>query len=58
MKRCHRKLHVLMWALLGPIAMVGLILGINARVTFPTQAPPVTEDLPQTMPPAKEVIPK
>ncbi|MFT6082888.1 MAG: hypothetical protein ACI8UD_002730 [Planctomycetota bacterium] len=58
MKRLHRKAHVLMWALLGPIAMVGLIVAVNARVVIPTQAPPVQQDVPQTMPPAKEVAPK
>ncbi|MFT4513823.1 MAG: hypothetical protein ACI89X_001682 [Planctomycetota bacterium] len=58
MKRCHRKVHVLMWALLGPIAIVGLIVAINARVVIPTQEPPFKQDVPQTMPPAKEVAPK
>ena len=58
MKRCHRKAHVLLWALLGPAAIVGLIVAVNARVTIPSQEPPVKQDVPQTMPPAKEVAPK
>jgi hypothetical protein len=58
MKRSHRKAHVLMWMVFGPIALAGLLVAVNARVAMPTQAPPVTEQLPQTMPPAKEVAPK
>lgn len=58
MKRCHRRLHVFMWLLLGPIALTGLILGINARVTIPPQEPPVANELPASPLPTKEVAPK
>ena len=58
MKRSHRLAHVLIWALLGPIAVVGLIAAVNARVVIPSQEPPVKEDVPTTLPPAKEVAPK
>ena len=44
--------------LLGPIAIIGLIVAVNARVVIPTQEPPIKQDVPKTMPPAKEVAPK
>jgi hypothetical protein len=58
MRRGHRKTHLLVWAILGPLALLGLFLGIAARSDMPTQAPPVVDELPQSNPPATEVTDK
>ena len=58
MRRSHRKMHAVLWAILGPAALVGLWLGITARPSMPTQAPPVVDELPSTIPPATEVTEK
>ena len=56
MKRSHRKAHLFVWLLLAPIACIGLVIGIASRSEISTQDPPVVEDLPQSNPPATEVI--
>ena len=56
MKRGHRKAHLFVWLLLAPSALIGLAIGIASRNDMPTQDPPVVEDLPQSNPPASEVV--
>jgi hypothetical protein len=58
MRRGHRKAHFLAWAILGPLALFGLFMGIAARSKMPTQTPPVVDELPQSNPPATEVTDK
>ncbi|MFT5288867.1 MAG: hypothetical protein ACI8QS_000473 [Planctomycetota bacterium] len=58
MRRGHRKTHFVVWAILAPLALLGLFFGIAARREMPTQAPPVMDELPQSNPPATEVIDK
>lgn len=55
MRRGQRKLHLLMWSVIGPLAIAGLILGITSRREMPTQEPPVADEAPQSNPPATEV---
>ena len=56
MSRVHRKAQLLLWLILGPAALIGLVLGIASRSEVPTQAAPVVQDLPPSNPPATEVI--
>ncbi len=58
MRRPHRKVHAVVWAILGPAVLLGLWLGIAARPSMPTQAAPVVDELPSTIPPATEVTEK
>ncbi len=58
MRRGHRKAHLLLWLILGPVALIGLVVGIASRSEIPTQEAPVVEDLPQSNPPATEVTDK
>ena len=58
MRRGHRRAHFLVWMILGPIALIGLVVGIASRSEIPTQEAPVVEDLPQSNPPATEVSDK
>ena len=58
MRRSHRKVHAAVWAILGPMVLLGLWLGISARTSMPVQAPPVVDELPSTNPPALEVLDK
>ena len=44
MKRSHRRLHFLMWALLGPIIFATVLLAVMHR-----PAEPVNEVLPDTL---------
>ena len=55
MRRSHRKAHLLLWLILGPVALIGLVVGIASRSEIPKQEAPVVEDLPESNPPAKEV---
>lgn len=43
MRRSHRKAHFLLWVVIGPLAAVGLYLGVTARKAMPTQASPVAD---------------
>lgn len=38
MTRCQRKMHVLLWVVLGPIAVAGLVLAVVWRPVEPVQA--------------------
>ena len=55
MRRGHRRAHFLIWLILGPIALIGLIIGISSRQPFPPQTPPVVDQAPQSLPPSTEV---
>ena len=37
MTRCQRKMHVLVWLVLGPVAVVGLALAVMWRPAEPIQ---------------------
>lgn len=37
MTRCQRKMHVLFWLVLGPVAVVGLVLAVMWRPVEPIQ---------------------
>lgn len=56
MKRAHRKVHFLIWLILGPCALAGLFLGVRARSSMPTQVPPASDAPSLSNPPATEVV--
>lgn len=53
----HRRLHLLAWLVVGPLAIATLVLGIRSRQDVPAQtAPPSPEpSLPETDPPSQEL---
>lgn len=51
----YKGVHLVIWLVLAPLALVGLALGVAARQEMPAQAPPVESELPQSLPPASEV---
>lgn len=56
MRRAHRKAHFLIWLIVGPCALIGLFLGVKARVDMPVQTPPASDSPPLSNPPATEVV--
>jgi hypothetical protein len=54
MRRPHRKAHRIMWLVLGPLAVIGLILGVTSRDPIPTQESPLSVEAPGTDPPSRE----
>ena len=54
MRRTHRKAHRILWLGLGPLAILGLILGVTNRAPVPTQDSPLKAEAPDTDPPSRE----
>ncbi len=54
MRRTHRKAHRILWLVLGPLAVLGLILGVANRAPVPTQDSPLKAEAPDTDPPSRE----
>ena len=54
MRRTHRKAHRILWLVLGPLAALGLILGVANRAPVPPQDSPIQAIAPDTAPPSLE----
>ncbi len=54
MRRAHRKAHRILWLILGPLAVLGLILGVTNRDPVPSQDSPLNVEAPDTSPPSRE----
>jgi len=59
-KRAHRRTHLFLWLVIGPLALVGLVAGVAARSSKPSQDPGTAVDtinavLPPAEPPTEEV---
>lgn len=55
MRRKHRKVHRIMWLILGPLAILGLVVGVMNRAPIPPQDSPLNVRLPDAAPPSREV---
>lgn len=54
MKRTHRKMHRMMWLVLGPLAVLGFIVGVMNRDPIPPQDSPLKTDVSTTDLPSRE----